>query len=156
MMDHADPYAQFTEEHLAVAVAVAGHATRDPTLALDIACEAIAIAYGNECPEDDARCAVLDAVEHVFRASIFNGSVPKRGRLRLGDPRPTMLSAAVRAGIMKLCREPLPAGSSADQMVSVLRRDPPSAAVLRQVQGSGLVRADIDPEHERAGEEPSA
>ncbi|HWC27190.1 MAG TPA: hypothetical protein VG474_11455 [Solirubrobacteraceae bacterium] len=108
-LDPSDRYATFARQHLAEAIAVVGKAVPDPALALDIASEAIALAYG----ADEARNAAA--------------SPGTRPASRDGD------------GVMRLCRESLPPGSPAAHVADVLRRDQPSAAALRRIRGSGLV-----------------
>lgn len=153
----ADPpnrYASFARRHLGDAIAVVGKILPDPALALDVASEAIALAYGAVPAGDEtagtiggveehegaaASRAVLDAVENVIRAARANSLVPKRERLRHGEPRPTALDAHARDGIMQLCRTPLSPDSPAAQTADILRRDAPDAAALRQICGSGLV-----------------
>ena len=149
-----DRYTVFARQHLADAIAVVGKVVPDPALALDVASEAIALAFKPGDGRDGAPAptprsagrdagsarAVLDAVENVYRATLATEVVPKHERLRRAEPRATTLDARARAGIMRLCRAPLPTGSLAAHAADVLRRDPPSAAALRRIRGSGLVR----------------
>jgi hypothetical protein len=168
--DSPNPYASFARRHLGDAIAVVGKLFPDPALALDVASEAIALAYGavaagHEVPgaigevgeHEAASRAVLDAVENVIRAALANSLVPKRERLRHGEPRPTALDAPARDGIMQLCRAPLSHDSPAAQTADVLRRDAPDAATLRRIRGSGLVvQRDTAAEEARPPREPRA
>lgn len=167
-LDPSDRYATFARQHLAEAIAVVGKAVPDPALALDIASEAIALAYGADearnaaaspgarpASGDGATRVVLDAVENVYRATLANDVVPRLERLRRAEPRATTLDARACDGVMRLCREPLPPGSPAAHVADVLRRDQPSAAALRRIRGSGLVP--LPPaERERSDEEQGA
>jgi hypothetical protein len=171
----ADPpnhYVSFARRHLGDAIAVVGRVLPDPALALDVASEAVALAYGavpagNDAPEafgglDEhdggaATRAVLDAVGNVFRAARANSLVPKRERLRRGAPRPTALDARARDGIMQLCRAPLSHDPPLARTADLLRRDAPDAAALRQICGSGLVvQRDAAAEEVRGSREPRA
>jgi hypothetical protein len=171
--DFPNPYASFARRHLGDAIAVVGKVLPDPALALDVASEAIALAYGAVPAGDDAAGddaagveehedgaatrAVLDAVENVFRAARANNLVLKRERLRHGEPRPTALNAHARDGITQLCRAPLSHDSPAAHPADVLRRDAPDAAALRQICGSGLVvQRDAAAEEARPPREPRA
>ncbi len=155
-VDRVDDLALFTERHLGLLIAIVGPAIPDPVLAFDIASEATAQAYNGAPARPDELRAVLDAVEHVFRASLASGRVPGAERHRVRDARPTMLSEQARASIMSLVRERLPDGSPARQAADVLARDAPSAAELHRIQGSGLVQAPGQPARTRADEGPRA
>jgi hypothetical protein len=171
----ADPpnhYTSFARRHLGDAITVVGKILPDPALALDVASEAIALVYGavpagDEAPgeiggveehEDSAATrAVLDAVEHVFRAARADSLVPKRERLRHGEPRPTALDARARDCIMQLGRAPLSTDSPAARAAGVLRHDAADAAALRQICGSGLVvQRDPAAEETRPPRDPRA
>ncbi len=155
-------YTAFARQHLADAIAVVGKVVPDPALALDVASEAIALAYGGDDAHDETAArrsdrigqdavsarAVLDALENVYRATLASEVVPKGERLRRAEPRATSLDARARDGIMRLCRTPLAPGSPAAHATDVLCRDTPNAAALRRIRGSGLVQIISSPSGE--------
>lgn len=156
-----DDLARFAERHLVVVLAVMARVTSDPTLVFDIATEALAAgqrAARDEVPgpEDETsqvRC-VLEAAERVFRASVFDGRVPQKERLRARSVSPTVLSDHDLSAIGALGRESLAEHREAEVLVETLQRSAPSLNELRTISLSPLVRTEGQSEHEREAREP--
>lgn len=159
-VDPTDGLTQWTERHLSIVVAVAGHAFPDPALALDAASEALAKAF-NEAPieppvgEHGELRAALEALENVVHRTLTDARVPRAERLRHREPIPTTLTAQQQAGIASLFRLRLDESPLADQFAAIMERHaPPVAELLRRIAGSDLVQRPAAPG--RATEEHSS
>lgn len=144
-VDPTDGLTQWTERHLSMVVAVAGHALPDPALALDAASEALAKAF-NEAPIDPPADehgelrAALEALDNVVHRTLTDARVPSAERLRHREPIPTTLTAQQQAGIASLYRLPLDERPLADRFAAILERHASPVAELRRIAGSGLVQ----------------
>jgi len=155
--DPSDALTSYTRRHLAVVLAALARVTGDPTLAFDLASEAVAAGHRAARADtpggrsiDELTC-VLEAAERVVREAIERGRVPSGERSRRPDARPTTLTPEALAGIAALGRRPLDDHPLAQQLADVLARDVTPAAV-RHVTCSALVHRRHAPDARRAGD----
>jgi len=152
----SDAPASSTHRQLAMVLAVLARVVGDPTLAFDLASEAVAAGHraareraSGETSIDELTC-VLEAAERVVRQAIVSGRVASGERARRPDVRPTTLAPQALAGIVALGRRPLGDQPLAQQLAEVLARDVTPAEV-RHVACSPLVRREHAPEVRRTG-----
>jgi hypothetical protein len=147
----------FAERWFAPLVAVFLRSIRLPALTYDLATETLVAAWlqWEAAPNgDEAVDWLLRLAADVLDATVARGCVPSVERRRGHRPSSRRLSVAEQRQILALAEEHIELRVSTGDAADALARMVSSPHVLTELRLSGLVEADLLPDHERVEADP--